>query len=126
MKNRFFRTLCAALITSLCVLHVPAQAAPMLSTDSAIEISAERAEVMTFLDRADVVSAMQSQGLDPAQARARVAALSDDEVHALKGKIGDLPAGGDVLGLIFLVFIILLITDIVGLTKVFPFTRSMR
>ena len=36
------------------------------------------------------------------------------------------PAGGDILGLVFTVFIILLVTDILGLTKVFPFTRSVR
>ena len=126
MKNTFFRSICVALITSMCALCIPANAAPMLSTESAIEVSAERSEILAFFDRADVVSAMQNQGVSAAEAKARVAAMSDQEIHALKDKIGDLPAGGDVLGLIFLVFIILLITDIVGLTKVFPFTRSMR
>jgi len=31
-----------------------------------------------------------------------------------------------VLGILFAVFIILLITDILGLTKIFPFTRPVR
>ena len=39
----------------------------------------------------------------------------------------DITAGVDgIVGAIVLVFLVLLITDIVGLTKVFPFTRSMR
>jgi hypothetical protein len=52
--------------------------------------------------------------------------MSDDEVAQLAGRIDQAPAGGDILGILFTVFIILLITDILGLTKVFPFTRSMR
>jgi hypothetical protein len=52
--------------------------------------------------------------------------MSDSEVAQLAGRIDQAPAGGEVLGLLFTVFIVLLITDIMGLTKVFPFTRSVR
>ena len=52
--------------------------------------------------------------------------MSDEEISELNGRIDQLPAGGDILGIIFTVFIILLVTDILGLTKVFPFTRSIR
>ncbi|MDR3411653.1 MAG: PA2779 family protein [Formivibrio sp.] len=126
MKNKFYRVLCMALISSFCAVQLPAQASSMLSTDSAIETHSERADVMAFLNRADVVNAMEKQGVNPADAQARVAALSDDEIHALNGRIHELPAGGDILGVVFTVFIVLLITDILGLTKVFPFTRSIR
>ena len=37
------------------------------------------------------------------------------------------PAGAsDILGIILTIFVVLLITDILGFTKVFPFTRSIR
>jgi hypothetical protein len=36
------------------------------------------------------------------------------------------PAGGGIIGAIVLVFLVLLLTDILGFTKVFPFTRSVR
>jgi len=56
-----------------------------------------------------------------------VAALSDDEVGKLAANIDALPAGGaDIIGAILLVFIVLLITDILGFTKIFPFTRPVR
>lgn len=126
MKSKLYRVLCIALITSFCAIQLPAQANVMLPTESAVESSAERADVVAFLNRADVVKAMESQGLNPAEAQARVAALSDEEIHALNGQIHELPAGGDILGVVFAVFIILLVTDILGLTKVFPFTRSIR
>lgn len=87
----------------------------------------ERARVIDFLEREEVRQAMESYGVNPADARARVAALTDEEIASLNQQIGDLPAGGDsVLGILFAIFIILLITDILGLTKIFPFTRPVR
>ena len=58
--------------------------------------------------------------------RSRVDALTDAETTQLMAQIDQAPAGGEVLGVLFSIFIILLITDILGLTKIFPFTRSVR
>jgi len=85
-----------------------------------------RASVNQFLARDDVRQAMLGQGVTAQAALERVAAMSDGEVAQLAGRIDQAPAGGDVLGILFTVFIVLLITDIMGLTKVFPFTRSVR
>jgi hypothetical protein len=55
--------------------------------------------------------------------------LSDDEVEHLAGRLDSLPAGGDVEGVLwiaFLVFLVLLVTDILGFTKVFSFTRPAK
>ena len=85
----------------------------------------DRAKISAFLDRADVLTELQKRGVSVSEAQARVNALTDDEAHKIAGRLDQLPAGGDVLGFIFLIFIVLLITDILGLTKVFPFTRSI-
>ena len=77
------------------------------------------------LSRDDVRAAMQRQGVDPAQAIERVAALTDDEASRLAEQINNAPAGG-IIGALLLVFFVLLATDILGLTKVYPFTRSVR
>jgi hypothetical protein len=69
---------------------------------------------------------MLGQGLSIEAASQRVAAMSDAEVAQLAGRVEQAPAGGEVLGILFTVFIVLLFTDILGLTKVFPFTRSIR
>jgi hypothetical protein len=55
-----------------------------------------------------------------------VAALTDEEARQLAGQVDSLPAGGDVLGVLLTVFLVLLITDILGFTKIFPFTRPVR
>ena len=89
--------------------------------------TAERELVNATLARADVAAGLAERGVSVDAARARVAALTDDEVAAVANAIDTAPAGSaDVLGVLLTVFIILLVTDILGFTKVFPFTRSVR
>jgi hypothetical protein len=97
------------------------------ATQGIVSASAQRDHVNATLDRADVAAALAERGVSVDQARARVAALTDDEVAQVAHAIDTAPAGAsDVLGVIVFVFVLLLITDILGLTKVFPFTRPVR
>ena len=86
----------------------------------------DRARVAEFFARDDVRQTLVGQGVDADAATARVNAMSDAEVAQLAGRIDTAPAGGEVLGILFTIFIVLLVTDILGVTKVFPFTRSVR
>jgi hypothetical protein len=123
MTRVFKRFVSSLLIVCLAGLGLPVQAG-MLPTEAA---NAERSRVLNVLDREDVRAQLQAHGVSPADVKARVAAMTDDEVAQLAGQIDSLPGGGaDVLGVILVVFIILLITDILGFTKVFPFTKSIK
>ncbi len=66
-------------------------------------------------------------GVDPAEATARVAGLSDAEIRKIAGRIDQLSAGqgvvGTIIGAALVVFLVLLVTDILGLTDIFPFVR---
>lgn len=88
--------------------------------------SGGHARLHAALDRADLAAALEARGVAPESLRARIDALTDAEAAALVRQIDSAPAGADVIGVLFTVFIILLVTDILGLTKVFPFTRSVR
>lgn len=86
-----------------------------------------RQQLGAALARDDVAAALRAQGVDPAAVQARVDSLTDAEAQALAARLAEAPAGGsDVLGTIVFLFVLLLITDILGFTKVFPFTRSIR
>lgn len=86
-----------------------------------------RARLASHLDRADVAAALSARGVDSAEVRARVAALTDAEAAQLQQQIDSAPAGAsDIVGTIVFIFVLLLITDVLGFTKVFPFTRSIR
>ena len=83
-----------------------------------------------LLAREDVQNALVAQGIDPGEAKARVGSLSDEEAIHAADKFDQLPAASGffetLLIIAFLVFIILLITDIAGYTDIFPFVKSTR
>lgn len=105
----------------------PAYAA-MTSTDSVLEQeqrSVERAELMEMLDRASVQAQLQELGVDAEAAKQRVAAMTDEEIRQLNGHLAEMPAGGDVLGVVLIVFIVFIITDMLGATDIFPFVHPI-
>ena len=120
------RWISSLLIVCVAGLGAPLPASAGIVTTDQVASSAQRERVRNFLDRQEVRAKLESLGVDPNAAKARVDALTDQEANDLAARIDQLPAGGDILGLVFTVFIVLLITDILGLTKVFPFTRSVR
>jgi hypothetical protein len=71
-----------------------------------------------------VQTALISQGVDLEMAKQRVASMTDEEVRALNQKMDEMPAGSGVVGAVVLIFLVLLITDIAGLTDVFPFVKK--
>ena len=118
------RRFIAVLLAITLVVPLPARAA-MLSTESALGPDRER--IAQILDRTDVQAQLQAFGVSAAEVTARVVALTDEEAAELAARIGELPAGGaDVLGVVLIVFLVLLLTDILGYTKVFPFTRPAK
>lgn len=124
------RLIASVVMASLTLAGMPLTAqAGIVSTEQTMANSAgeaSRERVTAFLARDDVRGALQAHGVSAADASARVQAMSDAEVAQLAARVDQAPAGGDVVGVLFTVFLVLLITDIFGLTKVFPFTRSIR
>jgi hypothetical protein len=115
------RRIVAAFLVICLALPYPAHAA-MLSIDSG-----QREQIGRLLERADVQARLQAYGVNAEQVKARVAAMTDDEVAQLAARIDQLPAGGEgIIGALLIVFIVLLITDILGFTKVFPFTKPVK
>lgn len=125
--NAFKRCIARVLVVCTIGLGMPSSSMAGIVPTDQVYASVRRDQVKDFLDRAEVRAKMQALGVDPDAARARVDALGDDEVATLTGEIDRLPAGGtDALTVVLVVFIILLITDILGVTKVFPFVKPMK
>lgn len=129
----FFRRCTAAAVATSLALAGTSFAAPahtsLIGTEqlaSTLAPSESRVRLLAALDRADLAAALQVRGVAASDVRLRVNALTDDEAAQLAAQIDQAPAGADIVGTLFTVFIILLVTDILGLTKVFPFTRSVR
>ena len=107
-------------------LQTPAYAG-MVGTGAVIahqQALMDRGQLLATLNREDVSQQLIAMGVDPQAARERVASLSDEELRSVAGRVQDLPAGGDVLGVALFVFLVLLFTDIMGYTDVFPFVKK--
>ena len=115
------------------LLTVPYQSAlaAMIGTETVLETARghqARQQVKQILNREEIQKALRAQGVSAEEAKARVDALSDAEAVRLVEKLEQLPAGGGALGTVIgaalVVFIVLLITDILGYTDVFPFVKK--
>ncbi len=114
-----FVVLCLSLPTS------PAVAGWIGTRDT---VAGPKARLVSLLEREDVARVLVDLGVDRAEAARRVAGLTDAEAQAAADRFDSLPAAGDgvgvVIGAVLFVFIVLLITDILGFTNVFPFVKK--
>jgi len=131
--RRYCRFLALPMAALMMAVSMPLGAvqAALISTDRVIdksEIAAERAQVAAFLARDDVRRHLQTMGVRPDEAAARIAVMSDTEVRQVVARIDELPAGQDVAGALIsaalIIFLVLLLTDLMGVTDVFPFVKG--
>lgn len=86
-------------------------------------------KIDAFLAKQEVADKLAAMGVSKDELKDRIASLSSDEIAKINAKIDEMPAGGDVgavVGVLAFIFVLLVITDILGLTKVFTFTRPIR
>jgi uncharacterized small protein (DUF1192 family) len=113
----------------LATYHTGMAQAGMISTDSAIAdhvAETSRAELLTEVRRDEVRAELVRQGVDPSEAEARIVALTDAEIRRTMAQMDENSAGASIAGTIATVFIILLVTDLLCLTRLFNFTRCVR
>lgn len=122
------RVLCLLLSLSLIVSPIgPAHAAMVDNGQLLGEVQAElnRSDVLQILERAEAQQQLMSLGVSPDGVKERVSHMTDQEVAQLNQHLADLPAGGDVLGVILVLFIVFIITDMLGATNIFPFVKPV-
>lgn len=134
LLSRFMRgvALTMALVMLATSLPINLARAAMVSTDQVVEqsaLAAERTRVMEFMAREDVHEQLRALGIEPDEAMQRTASLSDAEVQEIAGHLNQLPAGegaiGIVLGVLLFILIVLIITDLLGLTNAFTFIKPV-
>lgn len=115
------------LLTSLAA---PAAQAGMIGTEAfagSEQVESQRQAILDMFEREEVRDRLVSWGVNPEDAEQRVQGLTADEVRDMHARMGDMPAGADaggIVGAAVLIFLVLLLTDILGYTNVFPFTTG--
>lgn len=127
-RHRMELTALALVFTMLCLL-LPSSPAVAGWVPTRAAMTGPKARLVSVLERKDVARALEQLGVSPEEAQRRVAGLTDAEARQAVERLDSLPAGGDfilgsLIGAAVFVFVVLLITDILGFTDVFPFVKK--
>lgn len=121
------------LLFAFCFTVIPAPGlyAGMMDTGTMLENGSDdvRVRLNQMLDKQEVRQALRDRGVSADEARARLAALSDSQLRRVAGELDSMPSGqgvGSLVGAAVFIFLVLLFTDILGFTDVFPFVNSQR
>lgn len=107
----------------------PATSAAIIDTSTVLRSeqgAAQLSQVTAELNRSEVLARLVELGVRPADVEARIALLTDEELATLAERIDELPAGGDALGVIGAVFLVLLILELVGIIDIFKSVPAKR
>lgn len=121
------KTLLAALAAAS--LFAASAQAQMIGTQAVVGVESpmdgKRQAIADFAKKEEVAKQFEAMGLSAEDAQLRIAALTDEEVEMISQKMAEAPAGG-ILSLIVFVALVLLVTDIIGATNVYPFVKPVR
>jgi hypothetical protein len=129
LKQRLKRFISLLLVAAMIGGQAMPLQAAMIGTDTLLQqgqSQLDRQQLVQMFERGDVQQQLVSMGVDVADAKMRVAQMTDSEVQQLNARLGELPAGGDALGIVLLIFLIFVITDVIGATDIFPFIHPVK
>lgn len=95
--SKLSQTIVVTTTAAMLILSPLARAELVQTQELAVQNQAEqdRAKIQSFVERATVKEKLEAMGVGGLLAKDRVAALSEQEVHALAERIDAMPAGGN-------------------------------
>ena len=125
----YLRRPIAVLLSLLLALMplLPAQAA-MIGNQQIINQSQSqqtRGSLQQLLAQDTARQQLQAWGVNPEQIQNRIDSLTDSELARINQQVDTLDAGGNVLGILLVIFIVFVITDVIGATDIFPFIHPV-
>lgn len=99
--------------------------AGMIGNQVILAQDTQRQAVMQQLQRSEVREQLLSMGVQPEAVERRIQQLSDAEVAQLNRQIANAPAGSGVVELVVLLFLVFVVTDVIGATDIFPFIHPV-
>ena len=127
--NKIKRTLSLILSIALFSASIGNVQAAIVSNDQLIhqfDQVTDKAALLQTIKRADVQQQLSSMGVSSADIESRINNMTQQEIAQLNQSMAELPAGSGLLGVVVLIFIIFIITDVIGATDIFPFVHPVR
>lgn len=122
------RTLSLILSIALISASIGNVQAAIVSNDQLIhkiDQANDKAALLQTIKRADVQAQLSSMGVSSTDVETRIDQMTQEEIAQLNQNMAELPAGASVLGIVVLIFVIFVITDVIGATDIFPFIHPV-
>ena len=123
------RTLVLILSFSFLILPLSQAQATLVANDQLIQQVQQindKDVLLQTINRADVQEQLSDMGVSTADIENRINQMTGEEIAQLNQQLNELPAGGGVLGVIVLIFVVFVITDVIGATDIFPFIHPVK
>ena len=116
--RRYTQTTGIIMAVMMLLISTPYQSAlaSLINTETVLaenQSQEARDYLKQLMAREDVRSALIAQGIDPLEAEARIASLSDSEIIKLADQIENLPAGQGAIGLVIAVLVIIILVLVI-------------
>lgn len=118
----------AALVMWFSLMQFPVAQAAMITTGEAIQVeqrNIDRANLLSMLQKDELQQQLAEYGVDAQLAAERISHMTDAEIAMLNDHLDEMPAGEGVLSVIGLIVVVLVVTDLIGATDIFPFIRPV-
>jgi hypothetical protein len=122
--NKFLK---ASILCPMLVLGMSQASAAVFSSEQVIskqQFNFNKQQVLSYVDSAEVQNKLIELGVSPADAKQRIANMTAEELNALNSQMNEMPAGG-IVGVVVTVLVVVVVTDLMGLTDVYPFINPI-
>jgi hypothetical protein len=123
--KQYLSLLLAAAVFSMSINNAGAAIVTNDVVVSHMQQDSAKTALLQAINRSDVKQQLLALGVNPADIESRINLMTDEEIAQLNQQIDELPAGGDVLGILLVIFIVFVITDVIGATDIFPFIHPV-
>lgn len=117
----------ASVLCPLLMLGVSQATAAVFSSEQVIsqqQFHYNKQQVLSYVDTAAVQARLVELGVNPADAKLRIAQMTQQELQALNTQMNEMPAGG-IVGTIVTVLVVVAVLDLLGITDAYPFINPI-
>ncbi len=126
--NAFSKTISVLLSIALITVTFSNTQAAIIANDIVISQAQNnnaKTELLRIIQRDNVREQLLHMGVSPSAIESRINLMTPEEIAQLNQQLDELPAGGDILGVLLVIFIVFVITDVIGATDIFPFIKPV-
>jgi hypothetical protein len=115
-------------ILALLSIHTAPLQAAMVDNDQLLASSQQeltKTQILSELDKQEVQDKLVAAGVNIDDAKQRIQQMNQQELAQIQQEFEQMPTGSGIIGALLVVFVVLVVTDMLGATDVFGFVHNI-